>query len=722
MVSTVKWVKPKAYSFFASVLAALSCVAACITIQYSSEVFASLTKANIIFEKVGPGHWMASLRGLHAGTYYVSVGRPRSLCELKFDDQLVATTKGTVAGLRNELLLGAGLVISSEKRPNFIYLTCDQEEKGAFAPGLTHKPLILPYSAGRILELWRGSTELLLGVACSLLFLMFLLHQRFQAARNATLKLPSAYYVFGAAALLYSISLAHYPRLILTGGVASMLHSLTRTIFSFAFYLLCAHYSRRRVFVTAGHVGLLLGFPLIALYLPDKFETYYDDILPLFSLFTLIACCDLFRSDVKTRAALLLRYISCTWLLAQFIDTCIAIFNRGIYMAPSILALMIIAVAYIKLREDHRSVQIEATNISVLNVIVGPGSLKEKLITVTKLLANQTHFMRLSFYVDAYAFGIHDRPKERWIRLSEKGYRKNTENDQFIDFKEGRGSYMSAALCSGKPQLHQGVSDGAWFSNIPIGGHAILNLSDDVALPAFLAMESFEVIERILPALNSIDNQLAEYGTRLSYALEGLRLVRGDGSWEESIGAIFLDINYYDDCVAKYGEPYAYFVSTVYLPAICNRVRRWAVREGNAAGDSVYLVIISSLMQESCSVYEGAYRALEEILRFIEGEGADMCRAQGYDPIQVQIGVNAGLANITADSFQVRTSGSVVNVAARLQKASSPGYVLAHTELVELWSKDGSLYFEEPRKELVKLRKLVGRRVYLRKGNKKNAA
>ena len=192
-------------------------------------------------------------------------------------------------------------------------------------------------------------------------------------------------------------------------------------------------------------------------------------------------------------------------------------------------------------------------------------------------------------------------------------------------------------------------------------------------------------------------------------------MLRGDGSWAEEIGCIFLDICGFDDKIEMYGEPFGRFVSQIYLPALCHRVRRWAVREGNSAGDAVYLICIADLMQEKCSISEAVERTLADILSFFDGAGAEMCRAQGYPVITFQIGASAGEATVICDSFQVRTSGRVVNQSARLQQSGQPGTTLVHADLVERLQRNNSLLRFGPRQEdIKKTRRLTSHKASLR--------
>jgi class 3 adenylate cyclase len=397
-------------------------------------------------------------------------------------------------------------------------------------------------------------------------------------------------------------------------------------------------------------------------------------------------------------------------------DFSVILINVGVYTAPSIVALLTSMIAFVKFYEDKQLEVLASVNSEILLVMDSASTVDDKLKLIGLLLHKRTFYDRISVYADAYVLGLHDSPRERFIRLTEAGYRKDTKPDQLIDFREGRGPLMREALLSGNAMLNQGKMDFAFFSIIPVGQHVIFNISNNESFPDFFATESHELLLGLMPALRTINDRLIEAGSRMAFALESLRILRGDGRWDMEIGSIFLDINDYSDYVEKYGEAYANFVAQVYLPAICQRVRSWAVREGSTAGDAVYLVCISDLMQDRCPMSDAVYKAIAEILRFVEEEGSEMCRLQGFPAIRLQVGANAGAGTVICDAFQVRTSGAVVTEASRLQKASLPGWTFVHVDLANKWPTYGVLRVEQSELELKKMNRLKGCKV----GRKKN--
>jgi class 3 adenylate cyclase len=346
---------------------------------------------------------------------------------------------------------------------------------------------------------------------------------------------------------------------------------------------------------------------------------------------------------------------------------------------------------------------------------------EQQLKSIGPLISEFIHYNRYSIYVDFFALGMNDRPGERFHRLSEGGYTPAGERDKTVDIAEGQGLVMLDAIQVGTPKLGRGA-DEAWYSVVPLGKFAVMNFSDDRRRPKHLSVESHEFLKRAFPALKMFDLGLTEFAARMNYALEVLRLIRGDGAWTEKVGCVFLDINGFDDQTRRYGTAFSSFVSQIYLPAICKRVRRWLVREGTTKGDSAYLICLTDLMQEKQTIEQGTYLGLAEILRFVHDEGAAMCKSRGFDPIRLQIGCSIGDVTIICDEHNVRSSGSVINEAARLQAAARPGEALASSSVLNLWPPDDQLIFCAGESiDLVKTRKLRGVRIELRRARANGA-
>jgi class 3 adenylate cyclase len=684
----------------------------CVILQNSSELIPAVFQPEIQFVHTSHLEYHADLKSLNPGHYFISVGRPRGPCDIMIDGKRISTTRSSEVGLRSRLALGADFSVSTDSAPQEIIVKCEDEV--GFSSGFTHTPLILRYYEGQATQVLREVTTLFLGPLASLFLLILVLSASRQSSVQRFFSTSLPYLGFAAIALMYGTSLSHFPRLFLAANVASIVHWILRASFSFGFYWLVAHHTRWSWPIALAHVVPLIGLCHALTSDPSRFDSIYDSFYVAFPILALFATSQLYQETLKTRSAVFLRYIGSAWIFTQLVDVGVLYINKGPYTAPAAVVLMTLGVAYLRREAILRYERIDASNSSVLQLISGAGPVDIKLKAVGSLVQQHIHYKRYSTYVDAYVVGMYDRPYERFIRLAEGGYDKDTSADKEISFSDGRGIIMQQALSSQSPQLGYG-KDHAWYSVIPLGQHAVLNLSDDRVVPHFLAAESHEFMVYTLPALKMLNESLTEFGARMSYALEVLRLIRGDGTWTEEIGCIFLDANNFADGLEKFGEPFGRFITTKYLPSLCKRVRRWAVREGNAAGDAVYLICIHDLMQDQCTPAQAVYNAIEEILNFVDTDGAQMCIAQGFPAVRLQIGASAGMASLICDDFQVRTSGKVVVEAARLQKSGQPGQTLVNADLAHRWPKDGALTVDAPFAELKKTRRLNACRVYLKK-------
>lgn len=704
-----------------SILVGIGIALLAVLLQNGGEIIAGFYKVSSTGLRISKLHWTNDLSDLAPGHYYISVGRPRGPCDLKIDQKTIATTKSSEPGLRSALSLGSDFTIRSVSDSPRIEVVCDDER--GFISGFTHAPTVLPYTVGRVVQMWRELTTLYLGALASLFFGFILFFEVKDTYRNRLSTQFFSYLGFATISFLYAISLAHLPRLFISDYNASVLHWIARTLFGFGFYVLIAVHSRWNRGLAFAHVlpFIPLGFAVSSG--TREFDSIYNLSCLCFPFLSGLSTAQLYKPDPSSRSTILLRYIGSAWTLMQLGDLVINFINMGPYSAPAAVVLVTLAVGIIRRSSILRDNKLATSTSTLLQVIGSSPSIEIKLKAIGPLMSQFVHYSRYSVYIDAFVLGMHDRPFERFVRFSEQGYNKNTNLDKLIDFSEDRGLVMKKAIESGSPQFAKG-NDNAWHSVIPLGKHAVITLSDDQEQPRFLAAESHEFLLRSFPALQMIHNGLADFAVRMAYALEVLRLVRGNGEWREEVGSIFLDVNGFDDQIRIYKDPFGKFLTKTYLPALCQQVRKWMVREGNIKGDSVNLVCIQDLMQEKVSVSEGTYRALTEILHFVDNNGADMCRSQGYDPIRLQTGVNLGTATVVCDEFNVRTTGNLINETARLQAAARVGTTFVSIQAIQRWPTDGPLEFApEDERDLAKSRFLSGRTVHLASSSRgRNAA
>ncbi len=223
--------------------------------------------------------------------------------------------------------------------------------------------------------------------------------------------------------------------------------------------------------------------------------------------------------------------------------------------------------------------------------------------------------------------------------------------------------------------MQMGVNTERWFINVPIGNHAVINISSERFHSKFDAYEAFEIVKRIYPSLLPLENKLVNIGYLQGAALQKLRSKRGDGSWEEEIGSLFVDINDYSRLADDLGEHFTNFVSSIYIPSLIKAASQFAASE-HVAGDEVYFIVTQDFLPTGMSIPIGAEHTLLAIDNFVFGKGAEICGHAGFAPLSVSIGVNVGVGHIIADSVSVRTTGKTVNHAKRLQEEAGRGGVL----------------------------------------------
>lgn len=693
----------------------------CTVLQNASNIlprfFLDVTEFSRVSDETVAIHRRADISHLPAGRYYISVGRPRGPCDLYLDGKKLDSTHASSQEFRSALMLGAPLEIASTGEMKNADVTCSFEE--GFAPGLTNRPMVMPLNWGLAVQAWAAITNVVLGPLVSILLLFVLFTTKgWDPISNRS----NIFLGFAVAALFYSVSLAHLPRLFLSGLSASILHVVFRTIFSVALYCLFASYSRWRVFPIVGHILFVVGFIGAGICYIEDFDQIYTWCYPFFLLASAPGLLDIVSVGAKTRSGHLLRLAAGIWLFSQFLDNIANFSNFGAYMAPSVVATITVLAVLIRRNESEQDIAVEHCREAMMKIISSSLSMEEKLKNLAVEIKKVVPFDRYSVYSDMYTLGLYDRPLEKFIRVGEGGYLKETERDRFIDVRDGGGTYIKKALANGEALLNQGATDRTWFINIPIGSLVVINYSDHNLKPQYVAIERKTVIGRVSSALLPIVDQLVTYGTKVSYALETLRVIRGDRTSVEEIGSIFVDVNDYSEYMQNYGQDYGKFISTIYLPALSKRLRPWVVREGPSEGDAICLVCISDLMQDRMPVAAAMLKALEEIMTFVNGEGAEICRAQGYEPVRLQVGASIGIATVICDSFQARTSGQVVIDAKRVQQSAAPASVFVHASLAERIGDSDRVYVVEAKPGLVKISRFRRYQLLLKRQVGKNAA
>jgi hypothetical protein len=391
-----------------------------------------------------------------------------------------------------------------------------------------------------------------------------------------------------------------------------------RNIYSLSILVLCTKIGRFK-----SHV-LFLQFFLIACtifwgaYLPSSFVTFYKVEYLFFPISLGWVTFKLFREEPRTRQIFVLRSIALAWTFILIMEVSVLWGGNGAYTAPALVALLTVVVSWLKLEDTLREERISRTATQILQAIESNETVEKVLEQIASIAHSGTHFRRVSAYIDSFCLGHATEPSKTFYRVMERGYQKDTRKDQTIHFHELRGKTMAKAVESGNITLSRGAEDKAWYIIVPVGKHACINLSDTSAVSTFVACESLEIMSRLHPALQPLDRRLIEIGTKQSLALQKLRSLRGDGSWNELIGSIFIDVNNYSKLTDQYGNTFSTFVSEVYIPSLAKTVAQFACLE-QTAGDGGYFVVISDLLPSGESIHSGAVRTVELLDLFMFG-------------------------------------------------------------------------------------------------------
>ncbi|MBI5209918.1 MAG: hypothetical protein HY927_08100 [Elusimicrobia bacterium] len=690
----------------------------------------ALFREDVRFTQKDPFTWQADISGLAPGAYYASMGHCSPPCDLGIDELVVDTTRSQGFPFKTKVFLGAAIDVGAANRPALLTLHCQQRyagDQGYTTP--TDRYVVASYRAGLMIQLLRIALYVVIGPAIALLLVASFLLQALVAYRrreagpmerrgvtgDLRANWPVLYFAFsGLVHAMVSVE-AHY--FFFSGWVVPVIYALSRNNFTLSVVVLAGHHSRHRYWLWWGTLLSVAGSVYLGTISEAAMRPLFDLQMYWYVLITGIAMWDIDQVEARTRAVKLMQYMVTGWFLLQLpvlIRVATGVVLLPVSVVPGVIAVMTVVLAYLRYQETARQEQLERATTKALAALEGAGDPREVLKQVASVVSAETHFRRVSAYLDEYCLGAADEPGAGFVRVMEGGYREDKSRYKRIAFEAGQGSRMKEALSSGSARLERGAKDGAWFTVVPLGRRACVNLSDEQPEPEDRAYESLEVVTRLQPALRVLDERLADLAAKQGHALEKLRLRYGNGRWECEAGAVFADINDYSLHTEHFGGSFADFVSTVYAPALVLAVSRWAVPEF-VRGDELYLVSLKEFVPQGLPVAEAALAAAAEVSAFCCREGAKLCADHGFPALTMSVGADAGKAWLVCDPIKVRTAGQSINDAKRLQEAAGPGGILIGAGLragggpVRLGETE--YVVGEPHPVLVKMNLIMARRL-----------
>lgn len=666
-------------------------------IQQSPLLLENLVAVDARLVKVSQQSWQLDLGSLPGGTYYVTVGRPHGRCRIEYSGRILAVNYSDFSRVRSELFLGSPLVVASDDQ-RIVNIYCERSNENVVA--LTHVPVVAKFYWGILLHFLRIFTYLILGpIAATILIAGSL----FLVAR-ARLESPSSpneidglnsfagsgrFVSFGVCGLIYTMSLAHIPRLVFDEMLSAEIHVVIRHLFSLAFLYMLGAYRRVRPSMICLH---LLSIALsVSLY-----QTRTELVLPAYrwQFWLLVVCSfvafrDLCRDAPRNRGHDIIRYVAATWAISQIVDGINLWVNFGAYNSPALLAIMCGVLFMVQADELARKDVMLHSSMRLMGLVRSSTSIEEIIKPIANELRMDAAYVRSSAYVDQYVLGATSIPRKRFLRVFQYGYEKDTSRDLEIDFDDSRGLLMQEALRLQDVQLRLG-RDNEWFLLVPIGQHICVNLSLLAAKGDYLAYQSEDLLRALRPALNELETKVIETVQRTRTAMHKIRSVRGLGTWNIRLGSVFLDIVQYSDQCTTHGSSYTNFIQATFLPALMRRLSHLAVVEFTK-GDEVYFVILSDLLPPEMEVDAATIEVIRLVDTFIRTDGAALAAEKGFGAQRLRVGGAVGDCDLVSTESEVKSAGASVNAAKRLQDAARRGETLISADLIATAQRAGAI-------------------------------
>jgi hypothetical protein len=676
--------------------------------------------------KIAPSHWKIDLKHLPSGNYFLSAGRATGPCVVLADGTKIATSVAPDGQSLHSVSLSS-ILEKGPAGPLSAEVVCDKQD--GFASGLTDPPVVLSYRPGRMLQGYREFVSIWLGILSALFLTLFLLTLspallsgfRLQAKKRYTAQAFNNHaLLFSLVALAYGVSLSYIGWTLLSSYTATFLHILVRLLLSWTFIKFGTRFSVAKRPFEVVYLSLFCIYSgaffsstassevLVSLYRATHF---------IFGLTTIVLWKDISSSGNTIGPGAIFRSLSFLWAIAQWSDSVSFFLNSPTYNSPVLLTLVAAAIAKTRRAEISLTYQVERVVGRILELSSGRRLPVDSLLKeVSKLIAGETHFQRLSVYIDGYCIGRASQPHRTLVRVHEIGYEKSTEPDNEILLDDERGEQMRQANRAGASVLKQDSTTGAWFCIVPVGSLACINLSDATTAGKQNALNSFSVIQRLQPAIKLLEDRLISANLQRNVFLQRIKALKGFGAWPLHFGVIRVDIEDSSKNTTKYQimnsgrDVYGEFVHGTYIPALLKSLNGFAELE-EQLGDELYLIVAPELNGVTESVEMSTSEALKRFVEFTLIEGRQLCIDAGFEPVTWAGGATVGQGTLICDEFKVRTSGTPANLVKRLQDSAKRGTILIDEKLVP-YLNQSKYALGELREYLVKKDRVSARTLY----------
>ena len=602
--------------------------------------------------------WVSS-EPVSGGDYFISAGRVQGACSLLSDGEKLDGNVG-LAGLseRSSLFLGSPLAVEAGGAKT-ISLSCSKELGSPVR--LIHSIHLNNYRIGSFIHLVRELTDLGLPLALAAFFIAFLVFSN----RANYKEIFDGGILTGVITFAYLVSLANFPRLFFSNIDSLFLHSVLK--FGFVLSLLnwlSGGIIKKRIFVGAFLCAALTfsGFYFLAGASLFKVYMAFCHFIPLGVLWIIFSL-KMRHSQQQTW----FRFVPI--IFTSVLDLLFLHFGAGAFFAP----VSTIAVFGLATGDYIRNLRASATARKVLAkvsslILDGSGSIG-KLSKISEEFSQAIYLEKWSIYLDAYFLGKCARPSQEMNRISSSSKHVHPE-DPGVSLVETSsfGESMRHAIQQGSPLLSRSESDGCLFVVFPVTGVGCLNFSatekhkGDWEQIKTIVDEVFQDISVAVTTM--VRGELAS-----NLSVSAIREELGAGTHDVSFGVIFADAVGYTQNVQR-SEKFVEFFQFEYIPALLRHLGR-NVALKDLFGDELFLVVRDFSVHDDLMVHHETALAIQSLQEFVDGYGARMCEATGFDPLTFKVGAHSGQGQIIVTGTDLSLSGPVIE-AKRCQGRARP--------------------------------------------------
>lgn len=609
---------------------------------------------------------------LSPGEYYLSLGRPRHFCDINYNEELIFKGKTTIHDKRPSLLVGAGF--SHAGGPAKLTADCRQYMSG-FAPRLSFPPRLYSYEIGITIHGIRNFIDMGAGpIAC--LFLMAAAMLNYFFSRGTEDKKRSYIFIgFSVIALAYSLSLAHYTRLVMSGISASQWHIVLRTAFSLGMAALLHPKLFPGMFLTGLH--FILGSSVFALPLFHiEIESYYRVIFAIYPLTTFYTLWASRNEDDGTYDSFFLQALLLSWGVAQAMDWVKQLSGIGYFAAPLYMWAIASYLTYRVAKQQSRLLQASSLSKTLEGFIQSTLKPAELVKEVGLILQGQSCYNTCSMYLLQSFVGNADANVKDLVLIGTVG--KSTAPTTIV-IDPIDSPKLAAAISEQIIIEGVGERDNRRFMILPLGAFGAICFTTTEKIPTHVAGETKKLLTLLTPSIQLLNEKLSRLVSLTGSSLSKLRSTYGDGAYPKTIGAIFIDIADYSKRAEEYGEAYTSFVSSSLLPGFIKSLKDMALPEV-VRGDEVLFIVCDESPSTNRNIYEDTANAIQKISTYMQSDAQTLSREEGFGKVEFRVGFTVGEGTIVIDDVQARTSGDHINRAKRLQDAASKGDFFTDSE------------------------------------------